>query len=71
MKHVTHSKKLLNEKEAAERLGMSVFFLRRARSEGNRDDRTPAPPFVKIGRSVRYIEADVDDFIVQNRRECL
>jgi hypothetical protein len=39
---------------------MSRSYLRQARMEGNRDNRTPAPPFIKIGRSVRYVIEDLD-----------
>lgn len=35
---------------------MSRSFLRQSRLEGNRDNQTPAPPFLKIGRSVRYLK---------------
>jgi len=39
---------------------MSRSFLRQARMEGNRDKRTPAPKFIKVGRSVRYLKEDLD-----------
>lgn len=53
-------KRALTEKETADYIGMSRSFLRQARMEGNRDNRTPAPPFIKIGRSVRYLRGDLD-----------
>lgn len=53
-------KRALNEAETAAYIGMSRSFLRRARMEGNNDSRTPSPPFIKIGRSVRYINGDLD-----------
>jgi len=31
--------------------------------DGNRDKRTPAPPFIKIGRSVRYLREDLDNWL--------
>jgi predicted DNA-binding transcriptional regulator AlpA len=31
--------------------------------EGNRGNRTPAPPFIKIGRSVRYLKEDLDSWL--------
>ncbi|MEE9473839.1 MAG: DNA-binding protein, partial [Acidimicrobiia bacterium] len=34
---------------------MSVPFLRQSRMEGNRENRTPGPPFIKVGRAVRYL----------------
>ncbi|OBP14200.1 hypothetical protein A5320_16310 [Rheinheimera sp. SA_1] len=54
------SKKVLSEIETAEYIGMSRSFLRQSRMEGNRENRTPAPPFIKIGRSVRYLKDDLD-----------
>lgn len=59
----TQGKKVLSEIETAEYIGMSRSFLRQSRMEGNRANRTPAPPFVKIGRSVRYIKDDLDNWL--------
>ena len=59
----TEHKKVLSEIETAEYIGMSRSFLRQSRMEGNRANRTPAPPFVKIGRSVRYIKDDLDNWL--------
>ena len=56
-------KKVLSEIETAEYIGRSRSFLRQSRMEGNRANRTPAPPFVKIGRSVRYIKDDLDNWL--------
>jgi Helix-turn-helix domain len=43
--------KLLNPKEAAQLLKVSVSWLAKARMRGD------GPPFIKIGRNVRYSEA--------------
>lgn len=48
---------LLNEKEAAEMLSVSLATLRRRRSEGR------PPQFVKIGSSVRYRLEHLEAFI--------
>ena len=56
-------KRALTEIETAVYIGMSRSFLRRARMEGNSDSRTPSPPFIKIGRSVRYIKDDLDNWL--------
>lgn len=56
----TPNKKVLSEIETAEYISMSRSFLRQSRMEGNRENRTPAPPFIKIGRSVRYLKDDLD-----------
>lgn len=53
----------LTEIEAAKYIGMSRSFLAQARMDGRRDNRTPAPPFIKIGRSVRYLREDLDNWL--------
>lgn len=53
-------KRALTEQETAEYIGMSRSFLRQSRMEGNRENRTPAPKFIKIGRAVRYLKEDLD-----------
>ncbi len=50
------SSRALSEQEASQYIGMSRSFLRQSRMEGDRINRTPAPPFIKIGRSIRYLE---------------
>ena len=56
------SNKLLKEHAVADRLGLSVWTLRKYRSEGG------GPRFVKIGSSVRYTEDDIAEYIRQNTR---
>lgn len=53
----------LTELEAAQYIGMSRSFLAQARMDGCRENRTPAPPFIKIGRSVRYLREDLDAWL--------
>ncbi len=45
---------MLDEKEAAEALNVSVHFLRLCRCEGEKGGRTPGPKFVKLNGSVKY-----------------
>ncbi|MEI8664954.1 helix-turn-helix domain-containing protein [Pseudoalteromonas sp. B28] len=59
----TTNKRALSEIETAEYIGMSRSFLRQSRMEGNRINRTPAPPFIKIGRTVRYLKDDLDNWL--------
>jgi excisionase family DNA binding protein len=47
----------LTEREVADRLGLSVATLRAWRHRGK------GPRFLRLGRSVRYLPADVDDFV--------
>lgn len=56
-------KRVFTEIETADYIGMSRSFLRQSRMEGHRDNRTPAPPFIKIGRSVRYLKDDLDSWL--------
>ena len=60
---------LLNEADACAYLGLSRSFLARARMDGPREGRTPGPPFVKLGRAVRYAIEDLDAYIASNRHE--
>jgi predicted DNA-binding transcriptional regulator AlpA len=57
------NKRVLSEIETAIYINMSRSFLRQSRMEGNRTNRTSAPPFIKIGRSVRYIKDDLDKWL--------
>lgn len=57
----------LSEKEAAAYIGMSVPYLRCDRVNGHREGRTPGPPFVKIGRTVRYLKVDLDAWLDSHR----
>lgn len=47
----------LTEREVAELLGLSVATLRAWRHRGK------GPRFLRLGRSVRYLPADVADFV--------
>lgn len=58
-----YAKRAFTEKEASQYIGMSRSFLRQARMEGSRVNRTPAPNFIKIGRSVRYMIEDLDQWL--------
>lgn len=58
---------LLSEKQVAQLIGMSRSFLRQARMEGCRKNRTEAPPFVRIGRAIRYKAEDVLSWLSSHR----
>lgn len=47
----------LTEREVAELLGLSVATLRAWRHRGK------GPRFLRLGRSVRYLPTDVDEFV--------
>ena len=59
----------LREAEAANYIGMSQSFLRQARMDGKRLNRTPGPPFTKIGRKVLYLKDDLDAWLEAHRHE--
>ena len=61
-------KRALTEIETSEYIGMSRSFLRQARMDGNRESRTPAPPFIRIGRSIRYLREDLDAWLSSFRK---
>jgi predicted DNA-binding transcriptional regulator AlpA len=58
---------IFTEKEAAEYIKMSRGFLRQDRMNGARENRTPGPKFLKIGRSIRYLKDDLDSWLIQHR----
>ncbi|MBM4230098.1 MAG: helix-turn-helix domain-containing protein [Gammaproteobacteria bacterium] len=57
--------RLLRDEEAAELIGMSPAFLRKARCVGTLGDASPPPPHVQIGRAVRYRREDLDRWIAE------
>lgn len=54
---------LLDTAGAAKFIGLSVWWLVKARSNGT------GPNFIKIGRAVRYSKASLIDFIKRHTRE--
>lgn len=63
------STKLLRDVEAAKYLGLSASTLRQSRVNGSRENRMPPPPFVRLGRSIRYDIDDLNRWINANRVE--
>ncbi|MCD6055584.1 MAG: hypothetical protein K0R12_546 [Gammaproteobacteria bacterium] len=59
----------LNEKEAAHYIGMSRSFLRQDRMYSARQKSTPGLPYIKIGRTVRYMRKDLDQWLMCHRVE--
>jgi hypothetical protein len=60
-------RELLDEKAAAAHIGMSVSFLQAGRLNGTLGNRTPSPPYLHLGRSVRYDRADLDAWLNARR----
>jgi predicted DNA-binding transcriptional regulator AlpA len=63
------NKIIFTEIEASEYIGMSRSFLRQDRMNGHREKRTPGPHFLKIGRSIRYLKDDLDNWLFKCRIE--
>jgi hypothetical protein len=57
----------MKEEAAAEYIGMSVSYLRLSRMRGATKC-TSAPPFIRIGKAIRYLPRDLDAWI-ESRRE--
>ncbi len=53
----------LKDPEAAHYIGMSESWLRQSRMRGNPE----APPYIKIGKAVRYLKADLDAWLEKLR----
>ena len=53
----TRRRTALTERQVAEQLGLSVATLRAWRHRGK------GPRFLRLGRSVRYLPSDVDEFV--------
>jgi excisionase family DNA binding protein len=51
----------LTETDAAVRLGVKVATLRAWRHQGK------GPAFVRLGRAIRYLTTDIDEFLQANR----
>ena len=59
------SKRTLTSQEAAVYIGMSESWLRQSRMDSA--EFSEIPPFVKIGRAVRYLRSDLDDWLYTHR----
>lgn len=62
------SKRGLSEEETAEYLGVSRSTLRQGRMNGQRVNRIPPPPFVRLGRKIVYLRDDLDAWLEEHRQ---
>jgi predicted DNA-binding transcriptional regulator AlpA len=58
----------LTENDAAKYIGMSPHYLRHDRCYGPYGGRTAGPPWIKIGRAVRYRKTDLDEWLLSKRK---
>ncbi len=56
-------KRPFSEEEAAQYITMSRSFLRQDRMNGVRKNRTPGPRYIRIGRAIRYLKEDLDEWL--------
>ena len=59
---------LLNEREAAEYLGLEPSTLRRWRSQSRKQGRDQ-PKYTKVGRLVRYSERELKNYLERNTQK--
>jgi predicted DNA-binding transcriptional regulator AlpA len=57
----------LTERQAAQFLGIAFSTLRQARMQGPRPNRMPTPPYVRLGRRVLYLRADLERWLASHR----
>ncbi len=55
--------RVLNEKEAAQYIGMSVSYLQKDRMNGELPGRTLGPRYAKLGKRVVYLREDLDAWL--------
>lgn len=63
----TAAARSLTETEAAAYLGLSRSTLRQGRMRGRRRTGVPTPPYVRLGRTVRYLKDDLDAWLERHR----
>lgn len=59
----------LTEKEAANYIGLAVGTLQKTRILGVVGGRMAPPPFVRLGRYIRYLKRDLDRWLEDHRVE--
>jgi len=64
--HIQDARRAMSEIEAAIYIKMSRSFLRQDRMNGIRLNRTPGPRYVRIGRRIRYLIDDLDQWLTDH-----
>jgi predicted DNA-binding transcriptional regulator AlpA len=60
---------VFSELEAAAYTGLSTSNLRKGRMNGRRENYVEPPPYLKLGRRVVYLKADLDAWLMSHRVE--
>lgn len=63
------TQELLSERQVSERYNLSRPLLRKLRCEGQRQGHCPSPPYIKLGRMVRYRVAHIEAWLQENTVE--
>ena len=63
MANIPENAHCLKTPDAAIYLGVSESWLRQRRMTGNLDGKKPSPPYVRYGRSIRYLKTALDRFL--------
>ena len=58
-----------DEIEAAAYIGLSTSNLRKGRMNGKRAHHAEPPPYLKLGRRIVYLKADLDAWLLSHRVE--
>lgn len=64
----TRGSACLTTSDVAMYLNVSESWLRQSRMTGNLQSGRHAPPFIRIGRCVRYLRSDLNDWLTRNRQ---
>jgi predicted DNA-binding transcriptional regulator AlpA len=57
----------LDPQQTARYIGMSAIWLAKARYRGALVNGAPAPPYLQMGRSIRYLKSDLDSWLAARR----
>ena len=68
-KHVDLTRAVLDEIETAAYTGLSTSSLRKGRMNGRRLNHVEPPPYLKLGRRIGYLKADLDAWLLSHRVE--
>lgn len=63
------NKFIFTENEAAQYITMSRSFLAQDRMNGYRKTRTKGPKYIKVGKNIRYMKEDLDEWLTENKIE--
>lgn len=61
--HHEQQSRALNEKAAAQYIGMSVSYLQKDRMNGTLPGRIAGPRYAKLGKRVVYLREDLDTWL--------